>query len=185
MNSVNIENRQPRAKGELMKNCIDCGVPFTPRGKNHKRCDVCANKARLKNMNDWYYAHKLPGPGSGGKLGHENQNYRHGICVFRRWAKEKLKQLNNCCERCGNYIDDSIRGTWAGHHKDHNRQNNVKENLEILCKRCHQVEHECWRAFQSVETTPKGSTQETVEARGPSLDGDDIVRSAWEHAANK
>ena len=84
MNSVNIENRQPRAKGELMKNCIDCGVPFTPRGKNHKRCDVCANKARLKNMNDWYYAHKLPGPGSGGKLGHENQNYRHGICVFRR-----------------------------------------------------------------------------------------------------
>lgn len=95
--------------------------------------------------------------------------------VFRRWAKEKLKQLSYCCERCGTHIDDSVRGTWAGHHKDHNRQNNTKDNLEVLCKRCHQIEHRCWTAFQSVTTIPKGSTLETVEARNPAAAGDDIV----------
>ena len=33
----------------------------------------------------------------------------------------------------------------AVHHKDHNRKNNVESNFELLCKRCHQVEHECWK----------------------------------------
>lgn len=148
-----------------MKECLDCKTLFNQRGPNHKRCDICADKARLSSMNKWYYIHKKPGPGSGGKLETENQNYKHGLSVFRRWAKERLKSLNYCCERCGQSIDASTRGTWAGHHKDHNRSNNIKSNLEVLCKRCHQVEHECWRAFQGVTTIPEGSTQETVEAR--------------------
>lgn len=158
-----------------MKECLDCKVEFVQRGRNHKRCDGCAKKRNLFTMSNWYYTHKIPGPGSGGKLETENQNYKHGLSVFRRWAKERLKFLNYCCERCGNTIDVSVRGTWAGHHKDHNRSNNVKDNLEVLCKRCHQVEHECWRAFQGVTTIPEGSTQETVEARGPEKSGDDIV----------
>jgi 5-methylcytosine-specific restriction endonuclease McrA len=36
----------------------------------------------------------------------------------------------------------------VGHHKDHNSHNNVIENLVLLCKQCHQIEHECWKAFQ-------------------------------------
>lgn len=158
-----------------MKNCITCSVSFIPTGNNHKRCAGCAKQVNLKQMNDWYYKHKVPGPGSGGKLEKENQNYKHGLSVFRRWAKERLKSLDYCCERCGQSIDVSVRGTWAGHHKDHNRANNIKENLEVLCKKCHQIEHECWRAFQGVTTIPKGSTQETVEARSPEQSGDDIV----------
>ena len=177
MNSVNIENRQPRAKGELMnKNCITCSCEFEVRGRNHKRCNSCARKEINRSINEWQWRMGLlNGLGSGGKLGTENQNYKDGLSVFRRWAKERLKNLNYCCERCGNYIDATVRGTWAGHHKDHNRQNNIRENLEVLCKRCHQVEHECWRAFQGVTTIPKGSTLETVEAHSPEKSGDDIV----------
>jgi hypothetical protein len=26
----------------------------------------------------------------------------------------------------------------------------VKSNLELVCKRCHQIEHECWLAFRKV-----------------------------------
>lgn len=151
-----------------MKNCISCGVEYTPTGKNHIRCVECGLKEKKTYMRSWYLAHKIPGPGSGGKLEKENQNYKTGLSVFHRWAKEKLKQLQYCCERCGTTIDATVRGTWAGHHKDHNRQNNVKDNLEILCKRCHQVEHECWRAFQGVTTIPEGSTHENVEAHSPS-----------------
>lgn len=158
-----------------MKNCITCGDSFKSTGQNHKRCFSCAKQAKLKGMNDWYYKHKIPGPGSGGKPEKANQNYKHGQCVFRRWAKERLKSLDYCCERCGTYIDVSVRGTWAGHHKDHNRLNNIKDNLEVLCKKCHQIEHECWRAFQGVTTISKESTQETVEARSPEQSGDDIV----------
>ena len=40
-------------------------------------------------------------------------------------------------------------GQWTTHHRDHNHQNNPKDgqNWELLCKRCHQVEHKCWLAF--------------------------------------
>ena len=158
-----------------MKNCLDCNVEFEPTGPNHKRCIECALRAKIKQMNEWYYTNKIPGPGSGPRFYEEGGRIKHGLCVFRRWAREKLKQLEYCCERCGNKIDASTRGTWAGHHKDHNRSNNSQENLEVLCKRCHQVEHECWRAFQGVTTIPQGSTQETVEAHSPEKSGDDIV----------
>jgi hypothetical protein len=152
-----------------MKNCLNCDKSYNPSGNNQKYCFNCRPFVKLKQMNDWYYRTKQSGPGSGAKKFEDGGRYKHALCVFRRWARERLKQLDYCCERCGNKIDASIRGTWAGHHKDHNRQNNIKENLEVLCKRCHQIEHECWRAFQSVETIPKGSTQETVEAHGPSI----------------
>ena len=155
-----------------MKECLDCGEYITNR---KQRCAVCAKVRQRQRIYDWFWRNGiLNGLGSGGKLGKDNQNYKHGRVVFRRWAKERLKQLSYCCERCGNTIDATVRGTWAGHHKDHNRQNNTKDNLEVLCKRCHQIEHECWRALQSVTTIPQGSTLETVEAHD-TRKSDDIV----------
>ena len=160
-----------------MKECISCGQLFMKTGVNHKRCKPCARKNRLETMRQWRINNVVTGEGSGSKTGFEKDNpyFKHGQCVFRRWAKEKLQELSYCCERCGNKIDASKRGTWAGHHKDHNRLNNIKDNLEVLCKRCHQIEHECWTAFQGVTTIPKGSTLETMEARSPKTLGDDIV----------
>lgn len=159
--------------------CVKCSATGFTIGKYQKYCPDCAKDAAKEVIKKWHFKHGiLSGLGSGGKLGKDNQNYKHGRSVFRRWAQEKLKQLSYCCERCGNKIDATVRGTWAGHHKDHNQSNNVKENLEVLCKRCHQIEHECWRALQGVTTISKESTQETVEARSPEQLGDDIVCSA-------
>jgi hypothetical protein len=147
-----------------MKECINCGTIINHR---QKYCTICAKLVKKKQVYNWLQKKGLlNGKGSGSSTGKENLNhaYTHGRSVFRRWAKEKLKDLSYCCERCGKFIDVSVRGTWAGHHKDHNRNNNTKSNLEVLCKQCHQIEHECWRALQGVTTIPKGSTQETVEA---------------------
>lgn len=157
--------------------CATCGAEFLKRGQNHKRCDPCARSANLANMRRWKRVNVVTGQGSGALPGEANSNYKHGICVMRGWAKDRLAELNNCCERCGSSIDAARRGTWAGHHKDHDRSNNTPENLEVLCKRCHQVEHECWLAFQGATTIPKGSTPETAEAPSTQA-GDDIVCSA-------
>lgn len=164
-----------------MKNCIDCGAEYTPTGRSQKYCTSCAGKRKKQAIALWQNTHRTvhAGVGKGGAPHSEQLNpmYKHGIYVFRRWARERLLQLDYCCERCGNKIDVSARGTWAGHHKDHNRQHNTKDNLEVLCKRCHQIEHECWTALQGVTTIPQGSTQETVEAHSPEASGDDIVCS--------
>jgi 5-methylcytosine-specific restriction endonuclease McrA len=42
------------------------------------------------------------------------------------------------CERCGYNKYPSILGI---HHKDRNRKNNHRENLEVLCPNCHSIEH--------------------------------------------
>lgn len=43
------------------------------------------------------------------------------------------------CERCGYQECENILGI---HHKDRNRENNTKENLEVLCPNCHSLEHQ-------------------------------------------
>ncbi len=100
--------------------------------------------------------HKWPGytgTGSGGKVGTENQNYKHGRTVFRNEARDRLKSVPHC-ERCGKWIDVTDRFSWAGHHKDHNKENNSLDNLEVVCKQCHQIEHECWNAFTCQSSMP-------------------------------
>ncbi len=176
------EHREPTTPSQgraYMINCIDCGKEIIKTGRNHKRCKDCAHKKALQVYKTWHKLSIPKGNGSGSATGFEKDNpyYRHGRCVFRRWAKEKLIQLNYSCERCGGIINLAHRGSWAGHHKDHNPTNNIKENLEVLCRRCHAIEHECWRAFQGVTTIPKGSTLEIMEAHSPEASGDDIVCS--------
>lgn len=92
---------------------------------------------------------KNPGVGSGGTtgFGKANFNYSHGRCTFRRWARER-KETIGLCESCGKDIKNANRFEWCGHHKDHDSTHNIIENLILLCKQCHQIEHECWKAFQ-------------------------------------
>ena len=94
--------------------------------------------------------------GRGARPEEKNHQYSHGRCVFARWAKEKKLSIG-LCDHCGKDIKEATHYEWVGHHKDHNRSNNVKDNLSILCKRCHQVEHQCWKAFEGVTTISKES----------------------------
>lgn len=65
-------------------------------------------------------------------------NYKTGICTYRRVKKSK-------CERC-----ESDKFLIV-HHKDENRENNVLENLETLCKSCHQAHHWSKRKCRKIQ----------------------------------
>lgn len=166
------------------KTCCVCGTTYLPTGNCSKYCPVCApvmkKKIMKKNVHDWNVRKGIfKGTGSGCTtgVGEKNHMYVHGKCVFDRWARERLLSLGHC-ERCNTPLIRSERGSWAGHHKDHNPYNNTIENLELLCRKCHAIEHECWKAFEGVTTIPKGSrTDNSSEAPSPAVAGDDIVCS--------
>ena len=143
------------------KSCTVCGAIYTPTGSCSKYCPTCrpveTERVAKASIRAWNIrTGVLTGVGSGGKLGSENQNYRHGRLTFLRWARERKQQIG-ICEHCGKDIKDATQYEWAGHHKDHNPMNNVIENLMLLCKRCHQLEHNCHKAFEGVTTISKES----------------------------
>lgn len=54
----------------------------------------------------------------------------------RRINYRELVELKECARCCFNVVDILIV-----HHKDRNRSNNDKMNLEVLCPNCHDLEH--------------------------------------------
>lgn len=72
-----------------------------------------------------------------------------GIChaqKYREWFLDDLYSAQDgYCARCGEWHEKNSE--FLIHHKDHDRTNNTRHNLELVCKRCHQVEHECWKNF--------------------------------------
>lgn len=153
------------------KNCSECGAIYLPTGRCSKYCPVCRPVVtkRIKDaaINRWQYANGIlngAGSGSATGIGKDNHMYKHGRDVFRRWAKAR-KETIGLCEECGKNIKDATHYEWVGHHIDHNPQNNVIENLKLLCKQCHQIEHQCWKAFEGVTTIPKGSRADNSSKR--------------------
>jgi len=51
-------------------------------------------------------------------------------------GNKKFKPLKKVCARCG-----TTKGTLEIHHKDGNRNNNARSNLEYLCRSCHRKLH--------------------------------------------
>lgn len=123
-----------------LKSCKVCGEKYTPTGRNQKYCSkACYNKVfNSRYKRDRVYEHAVrvgkiqsPGVGSGhgsGK-GCHHHNYKSGIGIYQRHQKD-------ACEKCG-----STKFLLV-HHIDENRYNNTAENLETLCKSCHQKHHE-------------------------------------------
>ncbi len=76
---------------------------------------------------------KNPGVGSGGNQWAENNHrYKNGIFNF---SKKAFDYYDKKCNRCSSVTNLLV------HHIDHDRTNNDLSNLEILCKRCHQMHH--------------------------------------------
>ncbi len=136
------------------KKCLMCNSEFEVTGSNTKYCKDC-RKIRAKEAVKaaMFKSGVLNGKGSGSTTGRgkDNHMFKHGKLTFKRWARER-KALIGLCEHCGKDIKNATWHEWVGHHKDHNKENNVIDNLVLLCKRCHQIEHECWKAFEGVET---------------------------------
>jgi len=149
----------PKFKDKLCKN--DCGTMFTPTGPSAKYCKSCAENLRAESSRrrtqNYKIRHNLiekPGVGSGGNQGSgcDHHSYTTGIgCDFQDRRRE-IKEDRRYCERCDKDLRDAGRYFWCVHHIDHDRTNNSDSNLELLCKRCHQIEHECHKAFESAET---------------------------------
>lgn len=155
-----------------MRSCLNCGKEFIPTGCNQKFCTIsCRKLFHAESMREyfrrWDIEHgriKNPGVGRGGstKTGIDNPNYQTGIGIFADKLRPKIKAERVRCERCNKDLSTVGRYEWAVHHRDHDRTNNDESNLELLCKKCHQIEHDCHKAFEGVTTIPKGSTgQET------------------------
>lgn len=115
--------------------CIKCNNVITNKRKGLKFCSPKCRNAY--NAYQWCLKNnkfKKPGVGSGGNQeGENNHMYKTGIGIYN---KKAFANLPNICNRC-----KSLKNLLV-HHKDENRSNNELDNLEILCKRCHQQHHE-------------------------------------------
>lgn len=93
-----------------------------------------------------------------------------GIGYFIKRRKEILNERKNC-NRCDKFLLGLTKYEWCVHHMDHDRTNNDETNFELLCKRCHQLEHckhstENGQYIQGSTTIPEGSTAKRLEAVG-------------------
>lgn len=181
---------------EFAKTCKMCGCDFIGSGPAAVYCTSCkevvlgrqreASRIRVAKVRAATGRIKKPGVGSGNnqKLGTEHPSYKHGYYIADRLRVTK-KLTQRYCERCEKDLIDVNRWMWVVHHKDHNHCNNAEENLELLCKRCHQIEHECHTAFSKGATTISKESRDKCPEKHGTLQGDDIVCSAQECAAAK
>lgn len=106
--------------------CLRCGKSYykpPSQAKVSKYCSrLCQNRSQSDAMD---------------RTGYNNPMWKGGIQTYRQYKKDK-------CERCGSTKHLLV------HHKNRNRYDNKLDNLETLCKRCHQIEHEAGKNF------PKG-----------------------------
>lgn len=125
-----------------------CVEKYEARRKDQLYCAKC-RPIMLKKSNKIDYdkyrlrSGKKVGVGSGNNQGRgiTHHTYKNGIGGFQ---KLKLDSCDWKCERCGVDLTDSITlklRKHAVHHIDRNRANNRLENLDLLCKSCHQKEH--------------------------------------------
>jgi 5-methylcytosine-specific restriction endonuclease McrA len=137
------------------KTCADCGSSYEATGRNQKRCSSCAHEVAVARSRAYYDKFYRTGQGSGGnQQGENNHQWKGGTSpkIYRRTKFESTTDRK--CERCGVDLSGVIgtrygRGLWTVHHKDGDDTNRSPENLELLCKRCHQTEHRCWENFSA------------------------------------
>ncbi len=137
------------------KLCNDCGQEFIPKGPAGKYCEVHAEERRKecgrRGTQSYRIRHGLiqkPGVGKGGNnaKGPEDSQHTTGIMFFQR-NRRYYRDLWKLCNRCEKDLTEAGRYEWVIHHRDHDRTNNVEENFELLCKKCHQIEHDCHEHF--------------------------------------
>jgi len=120
-----------------MNTCVRCNVSFVGRYPKTKICKGCSKRGMPRGENHW--------------------NYKDGSWVRQTYNRE-LKEKFKCCTVCSKDLTDTPWSSWVIHHIDHNHFNDVLSNLTLLCKRCHQIEHNCINNLKGATTIPKGST---------------------------
>lgn len=152
------------------KTCEYCKETYRPEGPAQRACSGCqvhikdierqveTDEARLRV----YGSLEFRGSGSTNIAGKDNVRYKTGRGYFHSVLSKKVKRELRYCQDCGKDLIDANQWGWCAHHIDHDRDNNVEENITLLCKSCHQIEHQVWKNFKvkgattiSKESTPK------------------------------
>jgi len=154
------------------KSCVSCNASFIPKGPAGKYCQDCVVPSssreyhRLASQKHLRKMGREVGVGSGKSSKNRGPNhpqYKDGWTTYFK-HRAHLKATINQCQRCSKDLSSASKWEWVCHHKDHDRSNSDISNLEILCKRCHQIEHECWKAFEGATTISQESTPKRAEA---------------------
>jgi len=107
--------------------CIDCEITLSRY--NAKRCRKCSNKYQPRGLNkNWSkeQKRKLSLTKGGTGIPYENSSYP---TEFFRIRNKILERDNYICQLCLEYGNEV-------HHKDYNKENNNKDNLICLCRKC-------------------------------------------------
>jgi hypothetical protein len=157
-------NRRDAMNRHKERVCISCGCAFSPSGPRSVRCVYCTKEHKRKYQREYQMEWRRKngdtavGVGKGGsnQAGSEHPQFKTGMGQFYKLRRILKRELNRC-EFCGKDLSDADRFSWCVHHRDRDRTHNTKDNLILLCKSCHQKEHECWKAFEGATTIPQGS----------------------------
>ena len=132
--------------------CVSCGVTYIPSGPAQKRCPSCALAVQRERVRTANQAARLKagrnvgaGRGAHNTPGDKHPQWKGGERKFGQVLAPAYWRKTRWCERCSEDLLEAPPHMRCVHHKDHNRKNNAESNFELLCKRCHQVEHECWK----------------------------------------
>lgn len=131
-----IVSEKPRAKPLLSypaKTCSRCGRQFPPKRPYQKRCVDCVRPHELERLRErWHRTYVRKGYNQGGA---QNNNWKGGT-ANRTYQNICVAAHGDRCFKCG-------AEAVLVHHLDEDRENNTVENLRPMCKRCHQLEHDC------------------------------------------
>lgn len=134
--------------------CKACREVYQPTGPAARWCSPCGEFRR--DVLTWC-SHRRRTFQRGGRVGVGSGGQNKGsageatTATYRAVFLDRLYDLQNGqCWGCAEHYSKEL---LLVHHVDHNRRNNVVENLELVCKRCHQIEHRCWEAFSKGATT--------------------------------
>jgi hypothetical protein len=175
------------------KECRDCGAIYQPKAPAQIVCVKCkvnrdaAMKERRRVKAYEKFCEKqialgrehVIGVGQGGSnpKGKAHPQYKNGRGDFQRKSKQMKSELGEC-QICGKDLTNAGQFEWCVHHINRDRSDNELSNLILLCKRCHQIEHRCWEAFEGATTIPKGSTpQANGGGSAEQLDSDEYLDS--------
>lgn len=131
------------------KVCVDCGSSYKATGPAAKYCESCAaQRKELEKKKKRIRAEKRRRKkgcriGRGALPGDQHPMYKHGYYVAQTQARWYKHLAEHTCERCGKDLEHVNKWQWVVHHKDHDHSNHDINNLELLCKSCHQKEHNC------------------------------------------